>query len=221
MADTTNVSLAKEFSGLPLEHLIGGPLIAAARANSMMAMEQAKFIMDYCFYQKEDGYHPIMISMTLTRSFIDTSDPAGTKTKDRNLPLKQLSTSFTLPLLTIIPISSLAVESMEVDFEMEVKAQHTVDSQRVTDYQSKSSDTPDNSGNMDSISQGQREAVLKGVISSDSQQKKSTDTKDHYDRSNSARLSINVKAGNLPLPIGLTTLLEVFSKSINPTNTKE
>ena len=43
------VSMAQQFSGLPMRSLIGGPLTAAAQANSMMAVTQTKFMMDTCF----------------------------------------------------------------------------------------------------------------------------------------------------------------------------
>ncbi len=32
------VSMAKQFSGLPMKELIGAPLVAAAQANNMMAV---------------------------------------------------------------------------------------------------------------------------------------------------------------------------------------
>ena len=43
------VSMAQQFTGLPMRSLIGGPLTAAAQANSMMAVTQTKFMLNTCF----------------------------------------------------------------------------------------------------------------------------------------------------------------------------
>ena len=74
--DTNLLSMSQQFSGLPMESLIGGPLNAAAKANSAMALTQTRFMLDTCFNRKEVSttepksyqYEPIMIDMILTRS---------------------------------------------------------------------------------------------------------------------------------------------------------
>jgi len=38
----------------------------------------------------------------------------------------------------------------------------------------------------------------------------------HYAKSNAAKYSLKVHAGQLPLPIGVTTIIDAFSKSIDP-----
>ena len=77
--DTNLLSMSQQFSGLPMESLIGGPLNAAAKANSAMALTQTRFMLDTCFNmakEDKDGneiptqYEPIMIDMILTRSVI-------------------------------------------------------------------------------------------------------------------------------------------------------
>ena len=51
--DTNLLSLSQQFSGLPMESLIGGPLNAAAKANSAMALTQTMFMLDTCFSKKK------------------------------------------------------------------------------------------------------------------------------------------------------------------------
>lgn len=65
---------------------------------------------------KSYQYEPIMIDMILTRSVIG---PGATEGADP--VIKPASTKFTLPLLTILPINSLAVETVDINFEMEVE----------------------------------------------------------------------------------------------------
>ena len=71
------VSMAQQFAGLPMHALIGGPLNAAAQANSMMAVTQTKFMLDTCFNKKsdtedtgKDTLEPIMVTMQITRGVI-------------------------------------------------------------------------------------------------------------------------------------------------------
>ena len=49
MVDRPLVSMAQQFTGLPMDALIGGPLNAAAKANASMAVTQTKFIIDTGF----------------------------------------------------------------------------------------------------------------------------------------------------------------------------
>ena len=127
--DTNLLSMSQQFSGLPMESLIGGPLNAAAKANSAMALTQTRFMLDTCFNmakEDKDGktiptqYEPIMIDMILTRSVISED-------KDGKVSVTPASTKFTLPLLTILPINSLAVETVDINFEMEVKSSFSED----------------------------------------------------------------------------------------------
>ena len=55
-----------------------------------------------------------MISMTLERSIIDE--------KVNPITFSTATTVFKLPLLTIVPLNSLAVEKVDITFEMEVKS---------------------------------------------------------------------------------------------------
>ena len=102
--DTNLLSMSQQFSGLPMESLIGGPLNAAAKANSAMALTQTMFMLDTCFKKKKIGgsenlpvynYEPIMIDMVLTRSVI-------TQGMDTTKGIPQASTKFTLPLCQLI-----------------------------------------------------------------------------------------------------------------------
>lgn len=217
MSEENKTSLAKSFTGLPMDGLIGGPLIAAAKANSLMAIEQVKFLLKYCFSKEdnEEGYHPVMINMSLTRSYLSGSNSEGEPN------LEKVTTTFSLPLLTMIPINHLGVNSVEIDFDMEVKAQHQIDSasnssligQRALKGKRKSKPK-----GFDPSSQkhGYNEVQLVGTVSYDTKEKQTKDSNDHYEKSNSARLSVSVKAGPLPLPVGVNAIIDVFSKSIHP-----
>jgi hypothetical protein len=201
------VSMAKQFSGLPMKELIGAPLVAAAQANNMMAVTQTKFLLETCFAIKKNEdkeiYKPVMINMTLSRPVINADGSEA----------EPMETDFNLPLLTLIPLNSLAVDEVSVNFEMEVKSSFASD---------KSTDYAKNSKNEQSISQKMDEhqisAELTGSVAAS--EKSNSDESSSYKKSNSAKYEINAHAGQIPLPIGVTTIIETYSQSITPIQIK-
>ena len=209
--DTNLLSMSQQFSGLPMESLIGGPLNAAAKANSAMALTQTRFMLDTCFNRKEVSttepksyqYEPIMIDMILTRSVIG---PGATV-------IKPASTKFTLPLLTILPINSLAVETVDINFEMEVKSSFSEDDNKAKESESKGEGSFETK-----LGWGPLSVSIKGSASYSSKDSETHNT--HYEKSNSAKYTVNVHAGQLPLPKGVNTIIEAFTKAIQPIELK-
>lgn len=209
--DTNLLSMSQQFSGLPMESLIGGPLNAAAKANSAMALTQTRFMLDTCFNmakKDKDGndiptqYEPIMIDMILTRSVISED-------KDGKVSVTPASTKFTLPLLTILPINSLAVETVDINFEMEVKSSFSEDDNKTSESASSGSGSFETK-----LGWGPLSVSIKGSASYSS--KDSATHNKHYEKSNSAKYTVNVHAGQLPLPKGVNTIIEAFTQAIQP-----
>jgi hypothetical protein len=244
--DSNLLSMAQEFSGLPMDSLIGGPLNAAANANSAMALTQTKFMLDTCFtlirvpailasegkpevkdatgvvtapgesahpaMEAYDNYSPIMIVMSLTRGVITpgvaVTDAAGVTTTTATT-IQTLTTQFNLPLLTIIPLNSLAVTTVDITFEMEVNSSFD---ERQTD--TKESESKGEGSFEAKVGWGPISVTIKGSASYDSKDSSTHDT--HYQKSNSAKYTVNVTAGQLPLPKGVNTIIEAFTQSISP-----
>ena len=206
------LSIAQEFSGLPMKSLIGGPLIAAAQANAQMAFTQTEFMLNTCFTQSGGtggapvNYEPIMIQMTLARAVLQPADPNDPKSVPS---IQNFNTTFNLPLLTIIPLNSLAVTEAEVTFEMNVQNSSSSD-----DKSQKSADFSAKGGFSGSAGIGPFSVHISGSVSYDHKDSSSHDT--HYESKNSAKYTVNCKAGQLPLPKGVNVILDAFAKSINP-----
>lgn len=204
------VSMAQQFSGLPIKSLISAPLLAGAEANSKMAITQTQFMLSTCFNVTDStespgskNYDPIMINMTLTRSVIKADGSPGAPVKTR----------FDLPLLTIMPLNSLAVDNITVNFEMEVKSSFSNDQETSTESESAAE------GKFSAkVGYGCFSAEVSGSVSSSS--KSSSSDKSHYEKSNSAKYEINAHAGQLPLPEGVTTIIQAFSQNIAPIQLK-
>lgn len=213
--DDQLLSIAQQFSGLPIDSLIGGPLIATTKANANMAFTQTQFLLDNCFNKVVTGtgdaattnYAPIMIQMNLTNNVITPGDP--TATPPTITTVTPFTTVFDLPILTIMPLNSLAVETVDVNFEMEVQSSSAQDSQ-----QDSSSETKGEGGFEAKVGWGPFSVTIHGSASYDS--KESSTTSSHYKKSNSAKYSIAVHAGQLPLPQGVLTIIDAYSKNISP-----
>lgn len=205
------VSMAQQFSGLPMDALIGGPLNAATTANNNMALTQTKFMLDTCFTKDGDGdaakYKPIIIAMELERGVLTpTADADGNPT---GTEIQTVKTAFNLPLLTIVPINSLAIDKVDISFEMEVKSSFSEETAEETKTKVAAQTSFEAKASM-----GMFSVSVKGSASYDKEDMSSRNT--HYEKSNSAKYSVGVHAGQLPMPKGVTTIIDAFSKAIEP-----
>lgn len=248
------LSISQQFSGLPMDALIGGPLNAAAKANAAMALTQTKFMLDTCFAKTpvakvvasagtpavvdpttgrittpevvaspevpaHDNYIPVMVVMSLTRGVITPAQPAVPADATATPPvvgspgvpttIQSMTTQFNLPLLTIVPLNSLAVDTVDINFEMEVKSSFSEDQS-----EEKSSESKGEGSFEAKIGWGPVSVTIKGSASYDSKDSSTHST--HYQKSNSAKYTVNVHAAQLPLPKGVNTIIEAFSQSISP-----
>lgn len=200
--------MAQQFSGLPMDSLIGAPLNAAAKGNASMAMTQTKFMLDTCFSKDEngDGYKPIMIDMYLERPVID-------ELSDTEAKFKTVQSRFNLPLLTVIPINSLGVDEVDINFEMEVKSSFAEDTEHKDETEMKAHTSFEAK-----MGWGAFSATVKGSASYDHKDSNTHST--HYQKSNSAKYALHVHAGQLPVPKGVNTIIEAFANSIQPLEVK-
>ncbi len=189
-------SLSKE---LNIESIISAPLVAASKANIVMVTGQTRFLLEYCFDKKEGAktYEPVMIQMSMSRSEIDHN-----KKPDEAGYVKQITMTFSLPLLTLIPINSLVIDKVTVDFDMEITS--------VTSYK------PIGQIGVKS-SPLDRQAQLNGRISHDPGQSKDGQNKSQM----RSRLKVNINASPLPLPVGVLTIIDLYTKAINPVPSNE
>ncbi|MEL7690674.1 DUF2589 domain-containing protein [Citromicrobium bathyomarinum] len=203
-------SMAQQFAGLPMPALIGGPLMAACSANQQMALTQIDFLMKTCFVEGDDStdkgksYAPVMVNMTLSQGII--VPPAEGST---NPTVSHVDTTIQVPLLTILPLNSLAVDNVTINFDMEVKSSFTDDTSSST-----SSSTKEDASFDAKAGWGMFSVEIKGSVSHDSSSASSD--QQHYSKSNDAKYSVTVHAGQLPLPPGVTTIIQAMTSTMAP-----
>jgi len=209
-ADSQILSMGQQFSGLPMGALIGGPLKSAAEANQQMAMTQLAFMMNTCFTQNSQDpnnkskYDPVMITMTLTRSVVQPS--ADGKKPPTVTPE---STIFELPILTIIPLNALAVDDVKIHFEMEVKSSFAQHNSTSTSSNSEEKGGFSGGGNI-----GPFHVEVHGSVSHSSSSESKSDST--HKQSNKAKYEVTVHAAQIPLPQGVNTIIEAYSKAVSP-----
>lgn len=181
---------------LNIESIIGAPLVAASKANVMMLTGQARFLLDYCFEQEagSDIRRPVMVSMMLSQSSVDG---------DGNVSVNEIV--FQVPLLCLLPLNSLAIDNVSVDFDLEITS--------VGSYAYNAEENSD-------VQLVERKAVLNGRLAPPGGGcNKKVD--EQYENTLSSRLKVNIHASGLPLPKGVLTILDMYTKSIRPIELNE
>ena len=164
-------NIANQFSGLPIDTLIAAPLVAAAEGQKKLAATTAQFI-------TEVGMDSSGNTKSVAFKYDDGSE----------------SVALDVPLLSIINIPSLCVDSIDVEFEMEVSAQ------------SASKSSTDASAEFTAKAGfGCYSASFTGKVSHHSENSRSSDS--------SAKYSISVK-GKQEKPEGLMKVLDMLNNSI-------
>lgn len=190
------------FSGVPLKHLIITPLIGAVEAQSKMSEEQIRLLLNNCFHYDGEHYQPIMLQMVLTHAILD-------KNEDSETDLKQISTSFNLPLVTLFPFTSLCVDTVKISFEMEVTSHYTVGSE--VDPKSQSSMNQSDLNN--TLKRDESPVQILGKVGA----ARSSDEKESGGGKSTANYSVDITATPKPLSKGLLSIIELYTKAIVPT----
>ena len=164
-------SIANQFTGLPIENLIAAPLLAASEGQKSLAATTAQFI---------------------TEVGMDSS--GNTKSVKFQYEDGTEQVALDVPLLSIINIPSLCVDSIDVEFDMEVSTQ------------SASTSSTDSSAELTvKGGVGCWSAQFQGKVSHHSENSRKSDT--------SAKYSISVK-GKQEKPEGLMKVLDMLNSSI-------
>ena len=178
---------------IDIEALISAPLVAASKANVIMLTGQTRFVLEYCFKKDDKGtYVPIIIEMVMSKGVLDEEESEANPGNTIKT-IKKVELNFGVPLLCLLPINSLAINKVTVDFDMEITSANVWESITTNDSDKKIT---------------RKQVALKGKIKSED--------KSQYKSSMSSKMKVNIDASPLPLPLGLLSIMELYSKSIQP-----
>ncbi|KJV36088.1 DUF2589 domain-containing protein [Luteibacter yeojuensis] len=186
------MTISDQFRGLPMGDLVGAPLMAACEAQVRLAQSTADFINKVGFEHDANGVATDKSRTSDFKFMRPVQQDDGT--------WKEEQVSMSVPLLAIVKVPTLAVEDVNITFDMEVKTstndKNAVDSK--TDF---------------SASWGGFGAKV-AVSGSVSTHKENTRTSD-----NSAKYHVNVQARDTGMPEGLARVMDILQTAVVPKTT--
>lgn len=187
------VSMQDQFSGLDMGALIGGPLKAACDAQVMLAKATSDFIQNVGMdAEDENGIRKVR---TVDFSF----ERPSTAEDGKGIGTEKVSLS--VPLLSIVKVPTLAVDDVNVTFDMEVKS--SVRSEKSSD---KNLGIDAKMGLK--VGPFTADVSIKGSISAHESNTRSSD--------NSAKYHVEVHAKDTGMPEGLAKVLDILASASAP-----
>ncbi|MGH0053647.1 MAG: DUF2589 domain-containing protein [Sphaerochaetaceae bacterium] len=175
--------VAKQFQGLPMASLIGGPLTAVCDAQLALAEASYQYINKIGF--GDDGKTTRLVEFDLNRP---AETPQG---------YTSVQTHVQAPLLGLVPIPSLLVEDVTVEFQMEVNATTSEKSQVGSEVSSSTS------ANVKFGWFGSGSVSVEGKVSSSRENTRSTNQ--------SAKYQVRVFAHQQAPTEGLSRLMDIMA----------
>ena len=186
------IDIGREMA-LPMEQIIGGPLQAIVKAQSLAASTTADFIQKVGLMPSDPkDPNSALVARTVDFSFKRLRPPdsssAGSSSVTENVDL-------TVPLLTIVPVPFIRIEEATIDFECKVSSSTLDTSEMKVGVQAEAS--------------GGFFGVKFSVKASFSYQ---NTHKDQVDKS--ATLKVQVKAVQDDMPGGLKKMLDILETAV-------
>ncbi|MDR1226608.1 MAG: DUF2589 domain-containing protein [Prevotellaceae bacterium] len=182
---------ANALKAIPYGDIIGAPLIACIQAQAKAAETTVNFIQQVGLNTDENGHkEAVVVSFTF--------DKEGAKTQ------------LNVPLLTIVPIPYIAINSVEISFKASISASAT-SSQEDNSSSSFSTSAKVSASYKGRISPYSASAEFSANYSSKKDSKATQDSKYSVEYT----MDIHVQAGQESLPAGLAKVLEVLNSSIS------
>ena len=188
------MSVAGQFSALPMSSLIGGPLQAAATAQGTLANITSDFITKVGLEKDGDGLKARTVAFNYQKPVKNTTTDKDGNTTDT---WTKQDMSLDVPLLSIVKSPNLQVKEVDINFNMEVKAS------------SASTNENEQKASVSASWKGWGAKVkFHGSVSNKNTSQRSSDT--------SAKYEVKVLAKDDGAPEGLMKVLDILGEAIQP-----
>lgn len=181
-------NVTDNFKGLPMRELIAAPLIAAAEAQQELAATAWNFYQQIAFDGKSGNKARILE--------FDVERPIQ---QDRKMTT--MSQSVKAPFIGLVPIPSLLIDRVDVDFQMEVTDTSNVKSTTNAEVETKAS-------------------AKHWFINAEISGKVTTARENTRMTNQTAKYQIHVTASQQPQTEGLSKLMDIMASCIEPINTE-
>lgn len=175
-----------QFAGLPIESLICGPILAAARGQQELTALYIDGVKKLA-YEDESAKKTNQIEFQYERPIIGA---------DKKVTVQKCKVE--APLISLVPVPAFTMDELTVDFDMEVKSTELQDDKSHKDA----------SSTVEYNSWFGPDASITGNISSDSEHKRQTDS--------SATYKIHARAVQQPPSEGMAKLTSLMAQAMEP-----
>ena len=180
-------NVTDKFKGLPMRELIAAPLIAAAEAQQELAATAWNFYQKIAF--DEDGKTARVLEFDIKRPI------------QQDGKMTTMSQSVKAPFIGLVPIPSLLIDRVDVDFQMEVTDTSNVKSTTNAEVAAKAS-------------------AKRWFITAEISGKVTTARENTRMTNQTAKYQIHVTASQQPQTEGLSKLMDIMASCIEPINTE-
>lgn len=192
--DTTpSTTATSALQGIPFSSLIGGPLSAAIDAQVKAAGATVDFIQNVGLTGPADQRRPIQVE------FVYYADGKEAK--------------LMVPLLTIVPIPYLAIDSVDIQFKANIKAE-------ASSHQEDNTSSEFSGSNKTSVRVGAWFAKGSTEFNASYSSKKDSKATQESKYSVEYTMDLKIHAGQDDMPAGLAKVLNILEGSIAPTSAK-
>ena len=203
------MAIADAFVGLPIETLILDPLLSAAKGQAALAQVTLDFVDALAFEEsdgKDNSRKAKLLDIDLDRL---ANKPDGT--------MGNLVQKVQMPLLPLVTIPNFSLDTMEIDFLMEVKTSES------TNTSDKSQSTKENQTDVKASAEasfgfwgvkGSAKTSVSNTSKTSGTVSSSKDTQRKSDQS--AKYHINVKAKQNEPAEGMAKFTQILSSIIEP-----
>ena len=176
-------NVTDNFKGLPMRELIAAPLIAAAEAQQELAATAWNFYQKIAF--DEDGKTARVLEFDIKRPI------------QQDGKMTTMSQSVKAPFIGLVPIPSLLIDRVDVDFQMEVTDTSNVKSTTNAEVEAKAS-------------------AKHWFINAEISGKVTTARENTRMPNQTAKYQIHVTASQQPQTEGLSKLMDIMASCIEP-----
>lgn len=177
-------SIGDQFKGLPMRELIAAPLIAVAEAQQELASTAWDFYQKIAFDGESDNKTTRVLNFKVNRPIT------------QNGQMKMVEQEIQAPFIGLVPIPSLLIDRVDIDFQMEV-------SDTTTHKDNFSSDVSTSISSSWFV-----KAEVSGKVSSSRENTRSTNQTGKY--------QIHVSASQQQQTEGLSKLMDIMASCIEP-----
>lgn len=182
-------NVGKSFSGLPIAELIAAPLTAACDSQKKLAQSAFEFMTEIG-YSDPSSQKPRLLEFNLQRPVVGSTDTQNIRVQ--------------APFLGLVPLPSLLIDDVQIDFQMEVTSTET-------SKESSGSEVSTNASSSFKFGCFASGSVnVTGKVTSSRENTRSTNQ--------TAKYQVHVSARQQDPTEGLSKLMDIMASCIEPVN---